>query len=127
MTPSISNNAGARGHSRASIRERSRARRRLRYLERLREVQLRDLGGLVFELHRLGSDRRRLIDEKVAALEVTDREIDTLRRVLGDETHVLELREAGIGGTCVSCGAVHGSDDRYCARCGTPIGAEVPA
>ncbi|HZB75989.1 MAG TPA: hypothetical protein VE526_07180, partial [Solirubrobacteraceae bacterium] len=31
---------------------RARLRRRLRYLRRARELMLRDLGGLVFEIHR---------------------------------------------------------------------------
>jgi uncharacterized OB-fold protein len=34
---------------------------------------------------------------------------------------IAELRQAGIGGACSNCGAVHGSADRYCAWCGNPL------
>jgi uncharacterized OB-fold protein len=35
---------------------------------------------------------------------------------------VRELREPGIGGSCEHCGAVHGSEDRFCASCGARLG-----
>jgi hypothetical protein len=37
--------------------ERGRMRRRARYLRRLRELQMRDIGGFVLELHRFHRDR----------------------------------------------------------------------
>jgi hypothetical protein len=36
---------------------------------------------------------------------------------------VRQLREAGIAGACVHCGAVHGGRDNFCAACG----ARLPA
>jgi hypothetical protein len=39
------------------FRERGRMRRRARYLRRLRELQMRDIGGFVLELHRFHRDR----------------------------------------------------------------------
>ena len=38
-----------------------------------------------------------------------------------------ELREPGIGGACENCGAVYGSQDRFCATCGDPLNGDEPA
>ena len=100
---------------------RSRLRRRARYLRRLRELQLRDLGGFVVELHRFGRERPDLISAKVQAAAGTDRELHALERTLGDERSAMELREPGIGGACAECGTVHGSADRYCSWCGRKL------
>jgi hypothetical protein len=106
-----------------SFRERGRVRRRVRYLRRVRELQLRDLGGLVFELRRFGRQREDLVSEKLTQLETTDEELRQLETVLDDRRAVVELREPGIGGTCPSCGALHGSADRFCSHCGRPLDA----
>src|SRR5437870_1747070 len=45
--------------------QRGRIRRRARYLRRLREVQLRDLGGFLVELHRFGRERPELVRSKL--------------------------------------------------------------
>lgn len=105
------------------FRERGRLRRRARYLRQVREIQLRDIGGLTLELHRFGRERRDLVQAKVADAAGTDAELRGLERVLDGEASIRELREAGIGGACDACGALHGSMDRYCASCGEPIGA----
>lgn len=111
-------------------RERGRIRRRLRYLVRLREIHLRDLGGLVFDIHRFGAradarDRARhagLVRAKVAELDALDSELRALDGALGGGQGGRELREAGIGGACERCGALHGSDARFCSACGAPVG-----
>ena len=41
--------------------ERGGLRRRLRFLRKTRELAYRDLGGLVFEMHRLGQERKDLL------------------------------------------------------------------
>jgi hypothetical protein len=97
---------------------RSRIRRRTRYLRRLRELQLRDIGGFVVELHRFGRARPDLVKAKVEAAAETDRELRALERVLECGGAAMELREPGIGGACTGCGTVHGSSDRYCSWCG---------
>jgi hypothetical protein len=96
-------------------------RRRARYLRALREVQLRDLGGFMLELHRFGRERPDLVDAKVAEVAQTDRELRGLERGLEGGEPIGELRVAGIGGSCERCGALHGSSDRYCAACGQPL------
>jgi hypothetical protein len=99
-------------------------RRRVRHLRRLREVQLRDLGGFVLELHRFGRDRPELVAAKLRAAEGTDEELRTLELALDGHASLRELREAGIGGACEECGAVFGSADRFCASCGAPLHSE---
>jgi hypothetical protein len=101
-----------------SLRDRSRIRRRVRYLRRLRELQLRDIGGLVLELHRFGRERTDLVKAKVEAAAQTAQELRALEHALDENRPVAELREPGIGGACPACGTVHGSADRYCSWCG---------
>ncbi|MBI5105589.1 MAG: zinc-ribbon domain-containing protein, partial [Solirubrobacterales bacterium] len=105
---------------RPSFRERGRLRRRLRYLRRVRELGFRDLGGLVFDLHRFGRQGDDLVRGKLAALDAVDRELRALERVLDDRRDVLELREPGIA-ACPRCGALHASEDRFCPSCGTTL------
>jgi hypothetical protein len=105
--------------------ERGQMRRRTRHLRRLREVQLRDLGGFVVELRRLGRDRPELVEAKLRAAASTDEELRMLERALDGRASLRELREAGIGGACAECGAVHGSADRFCASCGAPLTGEL--
>ncbi len=120
---------------RPDTRRRSRLRRRLRHLRRVRELMLRDLGGLVYEVHRthVTDDASRehqatLIQGKVERLAALDAERHELETVLGDRRTEVVLREPGVGGTCASCGDYLPSDAKFCARCGTPAEAvPVPA
>jgi hypothetical protein len=109
-----------------TTRGRGRVRRRLRHLGRLRELALRDLGGLVFEIHRTrggtgGPDADRLVAEKVGRVQRIDAEARELERRLGDAAGELVLREPGIGGSCPACGELYGSEARFCSSCGTPV------
>jgi hypothetical protein len=103
--------------------ERARIRRRARYLRRLKEVQLRDIGGFLLELHRFGRERPDLVSGKIASAADTDRELRALEQALYGSASLRELREAGIGGACSECGAVHGSEDHFCASCGAHLKA----
>jgi hypothetical protein len=93
-------------------------RRRARYLRRLRELQLRDIGGFMVELHRFDRQRPDVVQDKVSAAEQTDRELRALELSLRDRGHPADVRRAGIGGACVDCGTVYGSADRFCSWCG---------
>jgi ribosomal protein L40E len=104
--------------SRPSFRDRGRLRRRLRYLRRVRELGFRDLGGLVFDLHRFGRRNDELVLGKLAALDAVDRELRAIERVLDERRDILELREPGVA-ACPRCGALHGSDAKFCPQCGT--------
>ncbi len=117
---------------RPTTQRRGRLRRRLRHLRGVRELLLRDLGGLVFEVHRSGqpgSDaHRRLVTEKLGRMATADAELRELEGLL-DDHRGLVVREPGIGGACSSCGEIYGSDARFCWACGTPVapGARRPA
>jgi hypothetical protein len=103
---------------------RSRLRRRLQYLRHARELLLRDLGGFYYEAHRseAGADaHRRLLDVKARRLATLDAEVRELEERLSEAHPQAVLREPGIGGTCAECGELHGSDARFCPRCGTPL------
>jgi hypothetical protein len=106
---------------RGSFRERGRMRRRLRFLRRLRELGYRDLGGLVFEQHRFARPDPDLVRGKIAALAAVDGELRTLEAALGERRTMTELREPGLT-ACARCGAVIGSDARFCSACGAPVG-----
>jgi hypothetical protein len=103
------------------LRERIALRRRARYLAAVREIQLRDLGGFLLELHRFGRQRPDLVEAKLAATAATDAELRSLHHQLDEEAPIGELRRPGIGGACEHCGAVHGSLDRFCASCGEQL------
>jgi hypothetical protein len=110
---------------------RGKLRRRLRYLRRVRELLLRDLGGLVFEIHRTAGDtpqeaQQRLVEAKTNRLAALDAELRGLESRLGRPYEPTVLREPGIGGVC-PCGELHASDAHYCARCGTPLDAKARA
>jgi hypothetical protein len=107
--------------------ERGRMRRRARYLRRVREVQLRDIGGFVLELHRFGRTRADLVQAKVLGAAATDSELRALEQALGEQHRLRELREPGIGGACDRCGAVYGSGDRFCATCGVALTSRAGA
>jgi hypothetical protein len=92
-------------------------RRRARFLRKARELAYRDLGGLVFNLHRFGQRNDALVVAKLATLSHIDGELRTLETALQERQAVTILREAGIA-ACPRCAAIHGSDDRFCPNCG---------
>jgi hypothetical protein len=108
--------------------ERGKLRRRLRFVRRARELALRDLGGLVFDLHRFGRERSDLVDQKLAALATLDSEMRALQALLDDHPEVTVLHEPGLA-SCPRCGALHASDAAYCSACGLPVGqgADLPS
>jgi hypothetical protein len=93
-------------------------RRRARYLRQLREVQLRDIGGFLLESGRQDRPRPDLLGPKLAAAAETERELYALEQALEERRSMAELRVAGIGGACETCGALFGSSDRFCSACG---------
>jgi hypothetical protein len=109
-----------RSAARPGFNERGRLRRRLQFLRRAHELALRDLGGLVYELHRAKRERDDLVQAKLGTLARIDREASSLELALNDHRAVTELREPGIT-ACPNCGAVHGSDARFCPDCGTAV------
>ena len=111
---------------------RGKLRRRLRYLRRVRELLLRDLGGFAYEVHRTagGTPReshRRLATSKAERIAALDFEVRGLESRLSEPHAEPLLREPGIGGTCPECGELHPSDARYCSRCGMPLDAKARA
>jgi hypothetical protein len=97
--------------------ERGRMRRRARFLRKARELAYRDLGGLVFDLHRFGERNDPVVMAKLATLRQIDTELRALEGALNARRPVTVLREVGIG-ACPRCAAIHGSDDRFCPGCG---------
>jgi hypothetical protein len=100
-----------------SWRVRGRLRRRLRYLRAAREVALRDLGGLVFDLHRFERERPDLVKAKLESLGELDRERRELEIALGDPRETDVLRVPGLA-SCPSCGELMPSAARFCPSCG---------
>lgn len=99
---------------------RGRARRRARFLRRARELAYRDLGGLVFNLHRFGQRNDALVLGKLNTLGHIDTELRAIEAALGERRSVTVLREAGIT-ACPRCAAIHASEDRFCPNCGLPM------
>jgi hypothetical protein len=99
-------------------------RRRARFLRKARELAYRDLGGLVFDLHRFGQRNDPLVLAKLATLRQIDTEVRELEEGLRDRRPVTVLREVGIA-ACPRCAAIHGSDDRFCPGCGLAFDAHA--
>jgi hypothetical protein len=110
--------------ARPRFHQRTRMRRRLRYLRRIRELAFRDLGGLVFDLHRFGRERGDLVEAKLQALADIDRELRSLEGALRDRREYTDLREAGIA-ACPRCGTIHDTDANFCPGCGTALRRSV--
>jgi hypothetical protein len=92
-------------------------RRRVRFLRKARELAYRDLGGLVFDLHRFGQRNDALVLAKLDTIGRIDGELRALEASLEERQPVTVLREAGVA-ACPRCAAIHGSDDRFCPNCG---------
>jgi hypothetical protein len=97
--------------------ERGRMRRRARFLRKARELAYRDLGGLVYNLHRFGQRNDALVLAKLGTLGQIDVELRALEAALDERQPVTVLRDAGIA-ACPRCAAIHGSEDRFCPNCG---------
>jgi hypothetical protein len=110
---------------RPGFRARGRMRRRLRYLRKLRELQVRDLGGLVFDLRRFERKRDDLVAQKIDQIRACDDELHALEQALEERRDLRDVREPGIGGTCPRCFAIYGSADKFCANCGAAFGGAV--
>ena len=95
-------------------------RRRLRYLRTVRELSYRDLGGLMFDLHRFGGRRDELLAAKLGRLGEVDSELRAIENVLEQRQPVTVLREAGVL-ACLRCAAIHSSEDNYCPHCGLSV------
>ncbi len=95
--------------------ERGRMRRRARFLRKARELAYRDLGGLVFDLHRYGRRNDTLVLAKLDTIGRIDGELRALEASLAERQAVTVLREAGVA-ACPRCAAIHGSDDRFCPQ-----------
>jgi hypothetical protein len=102
---------------------RGRLRRRLRYLRRARELMLRDLGGLVYEVHRSGGGdygaHANVIGGKIERLATLDAEAGAIEEVLGARRPESVVFQPGVGGTCHVCGELYGSAARFCSNCGS--------
>ncbi len=107
---------------------RGRIRRRIRFLRKARELAYRDLGGLVFNLHRFGQRNDALVLAKLTTLGHIDSELRGLERTAHEPQPLTVLSEAGIT-ACARCAAIHSSEDRFCPNCGLPLHrhAELPA
>jgi hypothetical protein len=106
------------------FQSRGRARRRARFLRKARELAYRDLGGLVFNLHRFGARNDALVLAKLTTLTQIDAELRAIEGVLGERRPITVLREAGIT-ACPRCAAIHGSEDSFCPNCGLSLGRHV--
>ena len=72
---------------------RGRLRRRARFLRKARELAYRDLGGLVFSLHRFGQRNDELVLAKLSTLSRIDAELRALEANLAERQPVTVLNQ----------------------------------
>jgi len=124
MSESAADGGGGSPPEAVGFAARGRVRRRVRFLRKARELAYRDLGGLVFNLHRFGARNDALVLAKLSTLSGIDSELRALESALAERQPVTVLREAGVT-ACPRCAAIHSSEDRYCPNCGLPISRHV--
>jgi hypothetical protein len=73
-----------------------------------------DLGGLTYEMAVRDHYRLDVLARRAAELQQADAQ-------LGEVERLLAATEAGVGGACRACGAVHSRGAAYCWRCGSPL------
>jgi hypothetical protein len=110
---------------RLGLTQRGRLRRQVRFLRKQRELQMRDLGGLIFDMYRFGSKRQDLVREKLRLMFEADRELRGFEALLGGRRPPLEVREPGVGGSCPRCLTLYSTDAHYCWRCGLALTEEA--
>jgi hypothetical protein len=115
---------GAASEEVPGFRTRGSARRRARFLRKARELAYRDLGGLVFNLHRFGQRNDALVLAKLTTLTHIDTELRSIEAWLHERQPITVLREAGIT-ACPRCAAIHSSEDSFCPNCGLPVSRHV--
>src|SRR2546427_4433083 len=91
-------------------------RRERRALRKLRDVRLRDLGGLMLELYRRGAFREDLVAEQCAQLVGIDDRLATIDAALS---------RSGVDRRCV-CGAPILRGSRFCSACGRALAPPRP-
>jgi hypothetical protein len=107
-------------HRRRALPPVGQLRRERRNLLRLREQQIRDVGGLVLEMYRQDRFRQDLIYEQAAeivALEERLREVDELLLAAGN-------RRAASGPLCRHCSTPLFPGARFCPSCGHAVVVE---
>jgi hypothetical protein len=112
---------------RLGLTQRGRLRRQVRFLRKQRELQMRDLGGLIFDMYRFGSKRQDLVREKLRLMFEADRELRAFEAMLGGRRSPLTVREPGVGGSCPRCLTLYSTDAHYCWRCGLALTEQAEA
>jgi uncharacterized protein YjiS (DUF1127 family) len=97
-------------------------RRERRALLRLREERIRDLGGLVLEMHRQEAFREELVYERCADLAALEDRLSELDSILSAAS---APRRSSRGARC-ECGAPVLWGSHFCANCGRTVG-DAPA
>ena len=93
--------------------------RRDRLAAEFAEIQW-DLGGLVYEMASRDHFRLDVLVRRSARLQEVDAE-------LSEGERLLRLEEAGAGGACTSCGALHARGAMFCWQCGASLMDRIPA
>jgi hypothetical protein len=73
-----------------------------------------DLGGLTYEMARRDHFRLDVLVRRAAKLQEVD-------AALWEAERLLRLDDAGAGGNCRSCGALHARGAVFCWQCGQPL------
>jgi uncharacterized protein YjiS (DUF1127 family) len=97
-------------------------RRERRGLLRLREERIRDLGGLVLEMHRQEAFREELVYERCADLAALEDRLSELDAILSAAS---APRRSSRGARC-ECGAPLLWGSHFCANCGRTVGDAPP-
>jgi zinc-ribbon domain len=94
-------------------------RRERRALLAMRDDQLRDLGGLIFEMFRYDRFNEELVRERCTELLDLDERLAELEELHRAATNSAPLLR------CASCGAELAPSSHFCSNCGNPAGSSA--
>jgi hypothetical protein len=86
----------------------------------MRDSQLRDLGGLIFEMFRYDRFNEELVRERCTELLDLDDRLAELEELHRAATNRAPLRR------CAACGAELAPSSHFCSNCGSPAGSDGP-
>jgi hypothetical protein len=107
---------------RATARERTLMRRRLRALRRRREALMREVGGLVLESKHEQNGAQPLLEGRTDELEAVDAEMRTIVEALDEKKTLGELLASGVSDRCKNCGELVATREHFCTNCGAQQG-----
>ena len=83
----------------------------------------KQLGALVYELHKSGETNEELVKQYIDEIAKIEKQLEEVRNENGEENVVIDIEPEDIKEVkyCRNCGTDVDSDDAFCKNCGTAV------